>query len=73
MKAPHALPDLDRDIYDLLAACGNAGIPITFCGSDVTRKWELHAALSKLLRRHGLDSSQALQSRAVYTVTPDHA
>lgn len=72
MKAMRPLPDLDRDLYDLLAACANAGIPIAFCGSDATRKWELLATLRKLLRRHGVDARQVLNARETFTVTPDH-
>lgn len=73
MKAPRTLPDLDRDIYDLLAASAAAGIPIAFCGSDATRKWELLATLRKLLRRHEVDASEVLNARETFTVTPDQA
>ena len=73
MKKPLHLPDLDRDIYDLLAACADASIPVTFCGDDVTGKWELLAALRKLLRQYGVDSSTAQNRRQRFTVTPDHA
>lgn len=72
MSAAQTLPDLDQDIYDLLAACAAAGIPIAFCGSDVTRKWELIAALRKLLRLHGVDCYRVLKARDSCTVTPDH-
>ncbi|MDO8887478.1 MAG: hypothetical protein Q7V16_02750 [Hydrogenophaga sp.] len=70
---PIPLPDLDRDIYDLLAACAAAGIPVGFCGDDVTAKWELLAALRKLLRQSGVGSSTAQSQRRRFTVTPDHA
>lgn len=73
MKTPFTLPDLDRDIYDLLTMCATAGIPISFCGSDISRKWELLAALHKLLRRHEVDSCQALKARDLHTVTTESA
>lgn len=73
MRAPRPLPDLDRDIYDLLAACADADIPVTFCGYDASRKWELLATLRKQLRKHGVDPAAALGQRPTFTVTPDHA
>jgi len=73
MKAGQPLPDLDRDIYDLLAACADARIPFSFCGNDPTRKVELMATLRKLLRKHGVDPAKALGRRIAFTVTADHA
>lgn len=73
MKVLSALPDLDRDIYDLLAACAAAGIPLTFCGNDVTRKHELQATLCKSLSRHRVDAATVRGLRGRFTVTPDHA
>ena len=47
------MDNLDTKLYETLAECAAANLPIKFCGDDATRKWELLALLKAYLKKSG--------------------
>lgn len=70
MSAP-TFSDSDHRLYAVLDRCRRAQLPVTFCGDDPTRKWELIARLEAQLRDTSAPAMTGCDARIV--VLPDEA
>ena len=65
-----AQTDTDREIYELLQRCREAGLPVTFCGDDLNRRWSLITLLRTELRKAADLPKNVDDAGASYTVYP---